>query len=695
MLLFICGAAFSLLAPADLRAQSIAAYRTETEITINGKLNESAWREADSYETFYQFEPEYGAPSSFGTSVRVLYDERTLYFGFECLDPDPERITAKVTKRDGELPKDDGVVLLLDTFCDRNNAYIFTVNPLGTQKDGKIADNGGIIDFKWDETWYAVCRTHDRGWTAEIGIPFASLKYDANGSTWGFNAGRRIVRNLEKSFICRDLTAVHRVSQFGEIRDLQLGELAFRHYAVLPYLQAQLQESEKPEGDIGLDVRFTPITHLGFEATLNPDFATIEADVEKVNLTRYELQYPEKRPFFLEGAENYDTQIKQFYSRRIGEIPWGAKISGKMRSWKVHGLITQSDPASAGASVAPGENALYTVFRVNREMKKGSNVGFIGANRRYRERNAGSVGAAATLFFSNSLSMVSQLIKTHGPVEDGTWTGFVRPSYDTQFSHAHLRYSFYGEGVLENINAAGFVRDDDRREIETNVKHIFWINRRGLKSLEPNLVYNRYWSQRGAQRSELSCAELITRFFKKWSYTVSYEDEFKARYLPFFEKDFSNYLFGNRLEYDDKKGVTLYLSYASGYNYDRDLEKISGGAQVTIFKGWNAEYYFDKHWFSPAGPNDNSWIHYLRTSYYLTTDLYCKLFYQTKYLCPERWAASDFDLLRNTVQLVFVWRFLPPFGSLQLAYQEGSTRHTELEGQAKTFFLKFSWIFYK
>ncbi len=674
-------------------SQDIAANKSKENIKIDGRLNEAAWEKAMLLKDFYQFEPKYGEKVSFPTQVKVIYNNHSIYFGFECEDPEPELITAKITKRDGDLPKDDGVVIMLDTFLDKNNCYLFTVNPLGTQMDGKIADNGRTNDFNWDETWYSECLIHKNGWTAEIEIPFKSLKYDNKQSSWGFNAARRIARKLEKSFSVRNITTPNRISQFGKITNLDFSDISAKRYTIIPYLQSQFQKGEKTSADAGVDLRYDLTTKLSVEATVNPDFATIEADVEKVNLTRYEMRYPEKRPFFLEGAENYSTRIRQFYSRRIGEIPWGAKVSGKLGKWKVNGLVTQSDPATAAADVEAGKKAVFSVFRVNREFKNGSNIGIIGTNRMYQEENSGSLGLTATLFFTDVLGMTSQLIKTHGTADHGTWTGFIRPSYDSQFSHFHFRYSHYGEGVRENLNSTGFIRDDDKKEFDTNIRHTFWINRYGLESLRPSFNYNRYWSQEGMLRSYNSHYSIQARFLKKWDFSLSYVDEFKAEYDPFFEKDFNNHLLTNKLEFDNKKGMSLSFAYIIGHNYDRDLEKVSGGIDLKILDGWNLSYHFDKHWFSPADPDDNSWIHYIRTTYYINKDLYFKLFYQSKYRFLREWTNPKFELLRNTIQIVFVWRFLPPFGSLQLAYQEGSTRYTDEEGQGRTLFAKLSWVF--
>ena len=186
-------------------------------------------------------------------------------------------------------------------------------------------------------------------------------------------------------------------------------------------MQGALQETQDATAEVGLDLRYAPSSNIGIDFSLNPDFATVEADVEQVNLTRYELSYPEKRPFFLEGTESYSTRIRQFYSRRIGDMRWGAKVNGKVGKWRVNALGSQTDSATA-ASGASAPSALYSAFRLSREIGGASNVGVIGANRTDDGANEGSLGLVGTLFFSDFLGMTSQVVRSYGAHDDGAWT---------------------------------------------------------------------------------------------------------------------------------------------------------------------------------------------------------------------------------------------------------------------------------
>jgi hypothetical protein len=657
-------------------------------ITIDGKLSESDWQSAKPATGFTQFEPVFGSPASYETYIRILYSDTTIYFGIDCRDPEPAKISTKVTKRDGEVWEDDSVALVLDTYNDNSNAYFFIVNSLGTQQDERWADNGRTRDTKWDIKWSSAGSIKPDGWSAEIAIPFSSIKFDRKTVEWGLNVIRYIPRNLEMSHWTKGLTEWFRISEIGAITQLDLTDVTGKRVTAIPYIQSQFAQGEKVKAEIGGDLRYLLSSNLGLDVTINPDFATIEGDVERVNLTRFELSYPEKRPFFMEGAENYLTRIRQFYSRRIGEIPWGFKLNGKIKNWKLNILNTQSDPATANPNVAPGHNALYTVFRLNYEMKNASNIGIIGANRHYLGINKGSIGLVSTLFFTDVLGMTSQIIKSYGPHSKGSWTYFFRPSYDSKTTHFHVRYTHVGENVRENMNDIGFIRDDDRREVDSNIRKKFWINKYGIEEISPSINYNRYWSQTGVLRSWEVRNNLTVKFLKKWTLTLRYNDEFKR-----YEKDFRNNIFETNLKYDNKKGNTVFVNLGIGHNFDRDFDQIGGGIDLNILKGLNLTYQIKRYWFTPNTGNDSNIMHFIRCTYYMNKDVYWKLFYQSRYDITE--GASDliYDLSREILQFVFVWRFLPPFGSVQIAFQQGTARITDIEGREKTLFTKLSWVF--
>ena len=311
-------------------------------ITIDGALNEPVWESAPEATDFIQFEPHKGEPALFKTTVKILYDKDYIYIGFICYDGEPDKIAAQLTKRDSDVRSDDSVFVLLDTFHDRRSCYFFGTNLLGTQFDGRFIDNGRTQDDTWDGIWKTASRKTESGWTAELAVALRSLKFNpGEDRSWGLNLGRRVPRTLESSFWAGPLENFSKVSQYGDLAGLDLTR-SEKKTMIIPYLITKAEEGKKSEFDAGVDVRYAFSQAVSGNLTLNPDFATVEADEEQVNLTRYELRLPEKRNFFLEGSEIYQQRIRLFYSRRISDIYGGAKVYGKVGGYEFSALTAQT-----------------------------------------------------------------------------------------------------------------------------------------------------------------------------------------------------------------------------------------------------------------------------------------------------------------------------------------------------------------
>jgi hypothetical protein len=243
------------------------------------------------------------------------------------------------------------------------------------------------------------------------------------------------------------------------------------------------------------------------------------------------------------------------------------------------------------------------------------------------------------------------------------------------------------------MNEVGFIRDDNRREVDSNIRKQFWINRYGLQDLTPSINVNRYWSQEGDLRSWEIRNQIGLNFMRNWRLELTNNEDFKAEEPGLFEKDFRNSIYGAHLTFDTRTGRSVSVHYGKGKNFDSDLERIGGRVNLKITDALNATYNLTRVWFSPDPRERSSWIHYVRATYYMNKDMYLKLFYQSKYDLTGGFSNPEFDLLRETTQLVYVWRFFSPFGSLQLAYQEGPSQFSDDPGQVRTLFTKFSWVF--
>ncbi len=647
---------------------------------IDGILDDSVWSSASPTTGFVQIEPQFGEPSPFRTEVLVGYTEEALFVAFRCFDPEPDQLSAAITSRDGELRDDDSVTLLLDTFDDGRRAYFFATNTLGVQQDGKVADNGRVVDLKWDASWFSAASKTEEGWTAEFAIPFEILKFrGGENTTWGINAHRSVPRRLETSMWSGPAESKWRVSAFGTLTGLEFGVRRGKRYDLIPYAIVALEEGGDTEVEVGLDFRYRITNDLGLDLTINPDFALVEADVEQINLSRFELFVPEKRPFFLEGVEMFSQRIRQFYSRRIGDISWGGKLNGTMAGWDVAALATRADLET---EIGPGgeielEDADYSVLRLQRGIFGSSTVGFLAANRNTDEGNTGSVGIDATLFFTEKLGMTAQVLRAHGTENDGALAWFVRPAFDSANTHFHVRYTNLDTGLKDNINAIGFLRDDNRKEVDSYLGHTFWFKDSVTEKLRVGANYNRYWSQEGDLRAWEIFGEAELVFTNFWEIRMSYVDA-----LEIFEKEFRNTILKTEVGYDNRSGKRFKLSAGVGENYDSDLRLFGLGTDLSLSEAWNLSYEVTWLELDPDPKNRSTWIHVLSSSYHFTNDLYLKIFVQTNSV-----------ISKENVQLLGVWRIFPPFGSLQLAFQRGTSEIGESSEQGNSFFTKLSWVF--
>lgn len=456
----------------------VEARKVEVPPVIDGEVDEAEWRGITVSDGFLQYQPRRGEPASRPTEVLLAYDDSALYVAFRVHDD--REPTAQLTRRDANLLEDDAIVLLLDTHRDRQSAYYFVTNLLGTQADGRIADDGRTVDGSWDGRWRAAARRTEYGWSAELAIPFASLSFRRGpGVVWGINFGRSRRSSFERSFWAGPLDSEYRVSQAGVLAGLDIPAPERRHQ-IIAYGLSRLQERESATWDAGLDVRYAVRPDVLLQGTLNPDFATIEADREQINLTRFELSLPEKRPFFLEGSELFRQRIPTFYSRRIADIRGGAKLNAKQGPWTAALILANENPGTT-------TTANYTVARLQRSVGR-SNVAVMVADRLRDDSRQGAASTDATLFFTRTLGLTAQWVESYGSSGPGRRGVFVRPSYDSPTGHFHVRYTHLGENLGENANAVGFVRDDDRREIDSAIEKTLFVPSGG-------------WSRRGTVRT--------------------------------------------------------------------------------------------------------------------------------------------------------------------------------------------------
>jgi hypothetical protein len=635
---------------------------------IDGVVDQAEWPGASVVSGFLQYLPRRGEPASQPTEVLLAYDATALYVAFRVSDE--HEPTAQLTRRDAELLNDDAVVVVLDTHGDRQSAYFFVTNLLGTQADGRIADDGRTVDGSWDGAWRAASRRTDYGWSAELAIPFASLSFRRGSDvTWGINFGRSRSRTLERSFWAGPLDNQYRVSQAGVLQGLEISAPSRRHQ-VIAYGLTRIQQDTATRWDGGLDLRYAVRPDVLLQGTLNPDFATIEADREQINLTRYELSIPEKRPFFLEGSELFRQRIRTFYSRRVADIRGGAKLNAKQGPWTAALIWANEEPPTGAAT------ANFTVARLQRGLGR-SNVAVMVADRLRADAHQGAASADATVFFTKTLGFTGQLVESYGPFAAGRRAFFLRPSYDASTGHFHVRYSHLGQSVADNADAVGFIRDDDRREFDSAISKRVSYRSGFLEQIEYSSNYNIFWSQAGTLRSWEIVQGLDFELRNRFTVELGHVEDFQR-----FEQDFRNRATDVVIGYNTREYESVEVGYRFGRNFDSDLRLWTARAAYKPTARLSVEYALERLTLDPDPESESTWIHVVRANHFFTPNLFLRLLYQTN-------SGSD----RENMQAVFVWRYLPPFGTVQLAFQRGPLRLGSQAADENALFVKATAVF--
>ena len=665
----------------------VTAVRAQRRPIIDGVITADEWAGAARFENFVQFEPHKGKPAMQKTVGYFLYDDTHIYIAVYAYDNEPEKITARHGQRDGQVrmpqaPRDpvampdDAIVVFLDTFHDRHTCYFFATNPLGTQTDGTVQDNGRIWDATWDAVWEVAVKRLDDGWAAEFAIPLRSLRFrSGQDRTWGFNILRSRRSTMETSLWNGPLENIFRVSQYGEIRGLNLEGGGARPYTFIPYVLGQYQQGETLRGSLGMDARYAFRPETTLQVAVNPDFATIEGDEEFVNLTRFEARLAEKRPFFLETNQKFQQRIQTFYSRRIADIDIGGRLMSKSGPWDSTLIVAESRLPSETPGRTGLERANYTVGRVERQYLKSSALGVMVVNRSFAGRNEGSIGLDTAAFFTRRWGFTGQLVRSHGLYGQGNWAWFVRPAYDSSTGHFHFRYLHVGDRFGDNVSSTGYLRDDDRREMDSDLSKTLWFNSSPIERLILESKNNLYFSQKKATvRGYHTIASVKMDLRNRWSASVLFRNEYRL-----FEKGFHNPQTELQIGHNTREYQAWGLGYQTGKSYDSDLRAVNAYFRRKVSAETAFEYQLSRVWLKPDPTQQATLINIFRVRHNFTRDLFLRIFFQTN---------SVID--RKNTEAVFVWRFKPPFGSLQFAYQRGRAAFGQRSLQGNTYFIKLA-----
>ncbi len=374
---------------------------TTGDIILDGQPTEPFWNKMQGVDDFLMQEPVEGGPPTERTTVKIAYDQNNLYIAVFCYDNDPEGIKSFQMRRDASLDTDDRFRWILDTYLDGRNAYFFEINPRGLMSDGLLTiGQGSTLNENWDGIWRPWTHIGPEGWTAEIRLPFRTLNFDPAGTTWGINFQRTIRRKNEEL-----LWSGHLRNQ-GLLRPQNAGRLVGLEgisqglgLEVVPYVKVEHKRvaQEVPGNydnrvnlDGGFDVNYNLTAGLRASVTVNTDFAETEIDNRQVNLTRFPLFFPERRDFFLEGANIYQfaprSGIYPYFSRKIGldagnpvPINYGARVIGRVGRYE---LAAQQVRTRQSGSL-PAED--FSVLRLKRNFLKESSFGIVYARRHTKD----------------------------------------------------------------------------------------------------------------------------------------------------------------------------------------------------------------------------------------------------------------------------------------------------------------------
>ncbi len=520
-----------------------SASRATTPPTIDGLLNDEAWAEATPIDTFTQIEPSEGQPASERTEVRILYTPTMIYIGVQCFDSEPSRIVTTDSRRDSALSGQDSFQMIFDTYHDRQNGFIFGTNADGIQYDAQVRNEGetlrggpptGLsggntsgagagVNTNWDGSWNVQTAVHELGWSAEFAIPLRTLRYGPPPQVWGVNFSRNIERKREVVYwspVSR-IYSLTRLSSAGELRGLEVP--APRDFKIMPYVVGSanrnfLSGSETTyanDGDWGVDGKIGVTSSMTLDLTYNTDFAQVEVDEQQINLTRFNLLFPEKRPFFLENrglfAVGRPGEIDLFFSRRIGindagtlvPIQAGARLTGKARGVNVGVLNMQTERVGS----TPGNN--FTAARVNKDLRNRSGFGAIFVNRTATGSAAGdnnfnrTFGVDGKIGVREAITVSGFAARTETPGLEGkdyaysTAFDFRNRQYETTISYAEVGDDFNPEvGFLERPDGYRQTSLVFRRRIRTPA-----LARLGLREFEPHASYESYWGFDGFQET--------------------------------------------------------------------------------------------------------------------------------------------------------------------------------------------------
>jgi len=698
----------------------LSAIRLSVAPVIDGDvLGDEAWSDIVPASEFWQVQPDDGEPATQRTEVFVGYTDTALHIGVIAYDEQPGEIIVSDSRRDADLANTDAFFVVIDGLLDRQNGYVFATNAAGIEYDGQVTkegsddfgSGGGGFNRNWDGAWSVKSTISDTGWSAEFEIPFRTLRYSlAAKQDWGINFQRNIRRNNEIAYWAplernRNL---YRVSEAGILRGIEPPPQ--RNFKITPYVLGQARRGGELTGteknsDIGFDTKYSINPSLTLDLTYNTDFAQVEADEEQINLDRFNLFFPEKRPFFLENAGQFSVgngeEVEMFFSRRIGigddgdpiAVEGGARLSGKLGDRTNIGLLYMRTDAVTG--IAPAND--FAVLRVNRELRGRSAIGAIFVNRDGDGSYLLSPSDYNRTFavdgrwgFGDNLLLQGWLAKTKTPGRSGRDDAF---SVKADWSSAGWSFGANYTEVGEDFNPeVGFLARSEYRKTNLLVfRRVRMQGKWGLFEARPHASYTGFWKFDGFQETG------VLHLDSHWEYKSGTEihtglNLTRAGVIDSFEiidgvviqpgtydhEEVVLAYFG-----DESKPLSFNIRTIAGGQFGGNRVSISSGVNFRIAETFQSEVSFNYNDFDLPVPNGQFTANLarLRLSYSFTPKVQLQALVQYNETSDDLGTNIRFSWLRSANS------------GLYLVYNEVDERAIGGLPTGREFILKYSHIF--
>lgn len=684
--------------------------RTDESIIIDGLLNELIWDNAPEANSFIQINPNRTDPGKIKTTVKILYDDNFVYFGFLCYDTEPDEIKPGAINIDGDLRDTDSIYILIDTLSDTRNFFYFAVNYIGSKSDGIILKGGRSVNYNWNGSWESFSQKTDFGWSTEVAIKLSSIIANPEENrTFGLSLSRVVPRLEISIFQPNPLDPAFDMGELRELKTLKLFETDIqimqeqkiaeqieqgKRAIITSYVSSKLESGEKVKPAAGIEASYAFSPQMIGQLAINPDFETVEPDHELVNLTPFEIYLSERRSFFQMTSAIYLQPLGLFYSKRIGDIYGGVKLN-RISGGSEFSFMSAQTKKDELLNKASSNFSVFSYKKKN--IGNFLTIGITAANKFTDKKNKGTAGIEADITFSDKLRFSSQYALSYGDYGENNTAFFLGPSYDSDTLHIHFHYKQIDKYFGDNANYVGFIPDDNRKELDSAINKTFSLRKGIFRQIRYRSNYNIYWGMDGTLRSwqidEGISFDTNNKFSLSAHHTMEYKlnefyleplriyDEDRDGWINLYTRDYRNSLtkFTSSYYGNERQQFSLYI--AMGQNYGSKIFMFGISKKLAITKNIFSEYDFYRIRYIDGFLFENTYIHVIKLTIDMSENISGTIFYQ-----------SNTGIEKANFQVVFSYAFKPSVGFLQFIYQKGNPDFGAVDNQGDAILLKLVYI---